>query len=58
MQTLSKEIVIVGVYCLKHHLDGTQRDVDTYMVSLDEFKKEMLKTFASLQERFIKKTNT
>lgn len=45
-----------GVYRLKHHLAGTQRDVEPCKAVPDEIQKEMLQICAILQENLIKKT--
>jgi hypothetical protein len=44
------------VYRLKHHLAGTQKDVDACKAVPDEIKREMLQICIRLQENLMKKT--
>ena len=45
-----------GVYRLKHHLAGTQKDVEACKAVPDEIKREILQVCSRLQENLIKKT--
>jgi hypothetical protein len=51
-----KKWVTGGVYRLKHHLAGTQKDVEVCKAVPDEIEIEMLQICARLQENLIKKT--
>jgi hypothetical protein len=51
-----KKWLIGGVYRLKHHLAGTQKDVDACKAVPDEIKREMLQICIRLQEYLMKKT--
>lgn len=44
-----------GVYRLKHHLAGTEKDVEACNAVLDEIKREILQVCSRLQENLIKK---
>ncbi|XLS48490.1 hypothetical protein HN51_022848 [Arachis hypogaea] len=46
-----------GVYRLKHHLAGTQKDVGAYTTVSDEVKKQMWDVVSGLQVNLMKKTN-
>jgi hypothetical protein len=49
-----KKWVTGGVYRLKHHLAGTQKDVEACKAVPNEIKSEILQICARLQENLIK----
>lgn len=51
------KVVTRGIYRLKHHLAGTQKDVEACRGVIDEVRKEMWEVVATLQEKLIKKSN-
>jgi len=51
-----QKVVTGGVYRLKHHLAGTQKDVGACKDVTDEVKKEMLEIVVGLQQNLNKKS--
>src|SRR3954463_7727965 len=48
------KVVGGGIYRLKHHLAGTQKDVEACKSVSDEVRKQMWEIVASLQESWLK----
>ncbi|KAI9091624.1 hypothetical protein K1719_028067 [Acacia pycnantha] len=53
-----EKVVTGGIYRLKHHLAGTQKDVRACRAMPEEVKKEMLNIVAGLQVKLMKNTRT
>ncbi|KAK2437233.1 hAT dimerization domain-containing protein [Trifolium repens] len=53
-----EKIISGGVYQLKHHLAGTQKDVVVCTAVPIEVKAQMWDVVASLQQKLVKKTRT
>ncbi|KAF1885331.1 hypothetical protein Lal_00029220, partial [Lupinus albus] len=53
-----QKVISGGAYRLKHHLAGTNKDVEPCIVVNDELKAEMLMIVASLQQNLINKSNS
>ncbi|XP_019453408.1 PREDICTED: uncharacterized protein LOC109354992 [Lupinus angustifolius] len=53
-----QKVVSGGAYRLKHHLAGTNKDVEPCIVVSDELKKEMLLIVVGLQQNLISKSNS
>jgi len=51
-----QKVVIEGVYRMKHHLIGTQKDVGACKDVTDEVKKEMWEIVVGLQQNLNKKS--
>ncbi|KAG6509969.1 hypothetical protein ZIOFF_027977 [Zingiber officinale] len=50
-----QKVINGGIYRLKHHLAGTQKDVGACKAVSDDVRKEMWKIVSSLQENLIKR---
>ncbi|XP_042449877.1 uncharacterized protein LOC122034629 [Zingiber officinale] len=50
-----QKVINGGIYRLKHHLAGTQKDVGACKAVSDDVRKEMWKIISSLQENLIKR---